>query len=252
MAAFESCEVLFKRAHKHFLEYHVWETAFREEYVDSGFFETDPDSGDILFKAPKIEDPPLYASGIVFDCVNCLRSSLDHAVFDASVVLGGHPKPKYTKFPFGRTADDAGSDLARKRAEVPESIRPFLLSYEPYEAGNHLLWGMNELRNGTIHQILETMTAAPFGDFVGSIGHMTASGGGGEIDKNGNVILMRIKAGAKMKVRPRVLAAVAFCQSTPFPREETDDVLENFINMVGGMLGDIETETWRLRKGRES
>jgi hypothetical protein len=250
MKSFDSSNVLFGRARKHFTEYHKWEDAFRGKYRDSGFFENDPDTGDILLKAPRIEDPPIVGSGIVFDCINCLRSSLDHAVFAASIILGGNPNPKSTKFPFGIDADAAASDLPRKRAEMPECIRPHLLSYKPYKGGDNLLWGMNELRNGKIHQTLQAMVTLPFGALDGKLEsvhvvHGLRDGATGSDDK---VTLMRIRAGAKMDVKPRILAAVAFSQSGPFPGEGTDDLLEDMLDMISGILRGIEAETWRLAK----
>jgi hypothetical protein len=251
---FESSAVLFWRAEKHFRDYHAWENDFRGKYIDTAIIDKDPKTGDILIKAPRIKNPPIVGSGIVFDVVNCLRSSLDHAVFDASVVLGGSPKPKRTKFPFGLTAEEAANDLPRKRAEVPECIRPHLLSYKPYKGGNpykggsaDLLWGLNDLRNGKIHQTLRAMATSPVGALAGRVTAYVINGaepGGGD----DNVTVMRIAAGAEMEVKPKILAKITFGQGTAFAGEDTDDILEDALGMVRDILVGIEAETWRLDK----
>ena len=84
------------------------------------------DGPNVLLKVSFPADAPPRISALAFDAINCIRSSLDHCVFDAARIVGGKPSPKYTKFPHGKTKTDAENDLIRKKAEVPAVLHPLL------------------------------------------------------------------------------------------------------------------------------
>jgi hypothetical protein len=246
MALFESMSVLWGRAQDHLEEFREWEMRLIDKYRKAAFFASDPETGDILLKCPPIKNPPLAGSGIVFDCVNCLRSSLDHAVFDASILLGGDPKPRNTKFPFGGTAEQAAANLDNEEAEVPEILRPHLLAFKPYKGGNDLLWGLNKLRNSKIHQTLEAMITAPAANLEGSIKHMVVLNGP-EPSLDDDLTLMRIQAGAEMEgAKPSVVAEIVFSEESPFPGQEAEKVLGEMVDEVLKVLKDIQAKAEEL------
>lgn len=156
-ANFKSAHLLIDRAKKHAEEF---------EYILSDFNRKKPYEHFIrkrgvrhLFGIKMNEEIPPSLNVVLFDIVNCLRSSLDHAVYDGSVLMGRHPNPKNTKFPFGETEADAAGDFKRKRAEVPEKLQELILKeIRPYkENGNEILWKLNKLRNQKIHKTLTEM-----------------------------------------------------------------------------------------------
>jgi len=154
---FDSAKFLFHRAAAHLAEFRTWYAIYLNSKPGEFVCEQDEETGLFHFKYRIVRQPPPMMGAITYDIVSCLRSALDHAVFDASVELGGNPRPKYTKFPFGQNAKEAADDLIRKRAEVPESIRPTLLGFRPYHpnnGGDPTLFGLNEIRNQKIHRIL--------------------------------------------------------------------------------------------------
>ena len=194
--------------------------------------------------------PPELAV-FTFEIVNCLRSALDHAVFDASEALGGKPKPKYTKFPCGKTARDAADDLPRKRAEVPESIRPYLLNLEPHQGGRNLIWEMNELRNGKIHQTLSApiSRASGWGFGNGSVMHVNTRDVTfvDQWDAANYELAVVFGSNAHMQVNIHVTMRVCFDKATPFADKEASPLLFKLAEIVGGIVLGIEAETARLK-----
>jgi hypothetical protein len=245
---FESSAVLLARARKHVDEFEAAEKWFTDGKPYKLINKIDPQSGAIFMVAKVTKPIPAELSAIAFDAVNCLRSALDHAVFDSAERLGGKPKPKYTKFPFGLTADDAANDLPRKHSEVPESIRPFFLSFEPYKGGKHALWEMNELRNSKIHRILEATVAR-----TGNVGITD-----GDIDRldwrvidkwdsrHSELTILEIAAGSRAKVNMRVSVKIAFQEGTPFGTKRALEVLRELVTVTNGIAKGIEAETARL------
>jgi hypothetical protein len=98
---FESPKLLVDRAKRDLTEFKEVESVFLSKRTYAFFTENDPKTWDMVFKAKPDGELPKDIPVIVFDVINCLRSSLDHAVYDSSALLGGDSKPKYTKFPFG-------------------------------------------------------------------------------------------------------------------------------------------------------
>src|SRR5581483_2693 len=162
MTPFESAKFLVQRANIRRYDYLKWEGAFRRKYRDSGISEKDPKTGETLFKAPpSIEEPHLEGSALVFECIGYIRSSLDHAVYDASIMLGDKDDPN-TKFPFGKDMADVANRL--KKSQVPAALHPIILSYKPYRpehGGDPRLSAMNDMRNRKIHRTLIVMEAYP-------------------------------------------------------------------------------------------
>tara|TARA_Y100001001_G_C7926429_1_gene280577 strand:+ start:63 stop:833 length:771 start_codon:yes stop_codon:yes gene_type:complete len=155
-----SAQTLLAHADLRLRELETAEQVFNEQRPYRLFTDKDSDTGHILFKAKITESPPYSMVPIASEILGALRSSLDHVVYDASKRLGGKPRPKYTKFPFGKSKSGAKGDLGRKRSEVPDSLHPYLLSFKPYMRGNKTLWALNEFRNHKIHRTLGLMAIA--------------------------------------------------------------------------------------------
>lgn len=245
---FESAKLLLNRAKTHRAEFETISRNFNEQRPYKMFRDYDLKAGTVLFKA-KIHSFPIELSAITFDILNCLRSSLDHCVFDSSVILGGRPKPEYTKFPFGKTKAAALQDLPRKRAEVPEIIRPYLMSFKPYQRGNKALWSLNKLRNDKIHRTLSVMAIANQSVGFGSghigtlhIDHMKPFWDSGKME----LTYMTASYVENVNIDIHIDVFVTFGNETPFAGEPAIGIFDKLIAIVEGVLSGIETETMRL------
>lgn len=154
---FQSGSLLVARAGKHIDEFDAVEQDFIKDKPYLLFNEIDPQSGATILKAKVTKPFPPELSAIAFDIVNCLRSALDHVVYDASIKIGGKPKPKSTKFPIGNKHRTAAEDLRKHKAEVPGNLWPYLLGFEPHPGGVNLISELNDLRNGNIHKTLDAV-----------------------------------------------------------------------------------------------
>jgi len=252
---FESSKLLVSRAKSHLAELEAAVAAFSKQKPYTKFIEKNHKTGRTLHKARFDREPPPELAAIIFDAVNCLRSSLDHAVFDAARSLGKKPKPKYTKFPFGPTKADASKDLKRKTSEVPIEITKFCLRFKPYRRGNKTLWALNEIRNGKIHQTLEpTLTAAQGVSFS-----PTSFGGAfsiGELStrrwdrRKQELTYMDSISSGYVHLNTDITAGVSFSGNTPFPGMDAIAELNKCFGVVEGIVLGIEAETTRIIAAR--
>lgn len=248
---FESAKLLVERAAHHLDELETFERVYTSQQPFRHFQERDI-NGDILFKAALTKLPPGSLSAIAFDAINCLRSALDHAVFDASVRIGGNPQPKFTKFPFGSDYNEALRDFSRKKAEVPEPIRPFILAFEPFKNGREKLWELNELRNSKIHKILSgtIVSATGFGIKGGYIGSLQFDQVSEWDQRDLTLTYMRARVAQNVHIRIDLLVKIAFGVDTPFPNEHAVTILRNFREIMERIVLGIEAESVRLMRLR--
>ncbi len=237
-----------ERAGEHLDQFNHLERVFVAKNPYTRFREIDPDTGEHVFKV-RASEPSHKLSAIAFDIVNCIRSSLDHAVFDSARMIGGNPVPKYTKFPFGKTADDAARDLNRyKDSEVPQAIRPFLLSFEPHQGGKKALWELNELRNSKIHRILQAFPIASggVGFGAGHIGNVTLSTCNEWDDERGELTYMRFEAGAEYNIDIDVTVNVTLGDVSLLGNKPAAEIFSEFIKVVESIRLRIKAESERL------
>jgi hypothetical protein len=93
---------------------------------------------------------------IAGDFVCCLRSSLDHLVWQLIKVIGGEPS-KRTCFPvLGENSLDAQLFFTKSVFGVPEEAIAIIRSLQPYQSGDayklHYLWILNTLWNIDKHR----------------------------------------------------------------------------------------------------
>lgn len=247
---FKSSKLLVARAREHFDQFKYVQSSFLARRPYGFFSDTDPDTREIRCKVKVNDDLGIKMPVIAFDIVNCLRSSLDHAVYDSARAIEGNPKPSGTKFPFGSTPEDAARNLDRyKGNEIPVAIRPFLLSFEPYPTGKEAIWELNELRNQKIHRILQAIAASSggvgFGN--GTITHATMSFASEWDHERGELTYMRLQPGAKMQMRIDPMISIGFGNIGLFGTKSAVEVFSNFLEVVERIVLAIEAETFRLK-----
>ncbi len=247
---FDSSRLLISRAKKHLDDFNSIESGFVSDKPYRTFSENDPETGEELLKIA-VGKAPEDLSPIAFDIVNCLRSTLDHAVFDSARAIGGKPKPKFTKFPFGKTQAQAKSNLDRyKDSEVPKAIRPFLIAFEPYEGGKHALWELNEIRNGKIHRILQSIALVGQGVGTGNghIGYASFNPVSEWDDVKGELTFCRVGPGAKYNTKMHPTIQVIFDDVPRFSGQPAAKILRKFTEITQRIFLGIEAETDRLKK----
>lgn len=245
--SFTSAKILYNRAIKHLNEL----TKIEDEYNSSNPY--------TVFTTPPIGAAPGYlkvrvnqrfptgSAAVVFDIVNCLRSALDHAVYDAAVELGNNPAPKNTKFPFGRTKEAASTDLNRKKAEIPDEMKSFLLDYEPYEGGKLGLHYLNALRNEKIHRLLSEMYTTSHGMGFRESGSYRLPGADINIwDAEKSELTIREFYSSPGSALPIVYVSLVFA-STALEGQKAIPTINKFAKHTLDIIQGIQAETARLK-----
>jgi hypothetical protein len=104
--------------------------------------------------------PPLRFGVLLGDCVHNLRSSLDHAVWQTTLLDGGVPDHR-TQFPiasrsekqFERMADVGIPGLSDEHRELIRSVQPY---HRGADARTHPLSVLADLSNTDKHQVVNT------------------------------------------------------------------------------------------------
>lgn len=208
------------------------------------------------FLKARVDELPPQIPCIVFDAVNCLRSALDHAVYESTLVLSGEKNPNSTKFPFGDDLDLVRKEFKRGASGVPEALREFLIEFEVRRDGkNQSVWALNKVRNGVIHRILTPM-AQNIAQSSLAVGAQGASGGveflAGMNDWNEvtrELTYAEIE-GAHGAVAVHVEIAPSFTMGSHFPAKPVVRTLREVSGIVEGIVRGIEAETDRLAGGR--
>lgn len=126
--------------------------------------DTDPDTGNKAHKVKLTEAFPDALLDLADEIAEALRSALDKAGYAAAAELG-NTRLKSTYFPIADTEGQIDTDvIGRGRCkDLPDQIISLFRAFKPYKTGNPLIWGVNQLANGTKHRIL-----VPVGISVGN------------------------------------------------------------------------------------
>jgi hypothetical protein len=190
-------------------------------------------------------------SAITFDLINCLRSSLDHAVYDGTAILAEKAAPENTKFPFGENAKNCADRAAK--SGVPRDLLDFIVrEYRPYlpaNGGDEALGGLNKLRNQKIHRLLST-----FAFQSGQVGvNDLAWGGEGRMtilsdwDRDKQEFTYAITEDPEIgHIRVDIVLDIGFDQPPAFDGKPFLGILTNLIYRVDEVVRGMETETNRL------
>ena len=152
---FESPYLLISQAHDQIKEARGIVDTFAASRPCVKVVDFDPVKKQDIYKVRLTAKLPGKLSAVIKDATGNLRDALDHSVFASAVALTGDRGIENTGFPFGNTAAHVQERLkSRALRGNPEALRPFLASFNPHEAGDHILWAMNQLRNPSTHRIV--------------------------------------------------------------------------------------------------
>lgn len=126
--------------------------AFRDSNPYREVIESNEDATYDIYKIKLVKPLPRPIRGIAFEIVSHLRASLDQAG-RATAVAAGQRGAK-TKFPFGDNAAEVLSRGTGESKHIPKEIFDLMVTFKPYEAGNHPLWALNKLCNTGKHDLV--------------------------------------------------------------------------------------------------
>jgi hypothetical protein len=251
LAEFDSPKGQVDRAREHIDHLAGEIKAFFDTKPYAQVVEQDRDTGQSVYKVRLTAKLPGRLGPILKDATSNLRDALDHAVYAAAVCLGV-PDPKATGFPFANDARHLEGELSTWKFEhVPKEIRPVLMSFKPYPAGNDLLVGLNRIRNPNTHRVIVPVGFATLGN------QLTVSSGlikGGMIgysrwDATKNEIeFMRLSPGSHMHFSVTVSFDVTFGDVEFFKGKPLVGTLTDIAAEVGRIVGSIEAETVRIMR----
>jgi hypothetical protein len=185
----EGVRLKLARAEHHLETLHREITDFfgREPYSIS--YERKPDAGEHIYRVHVSETPPLALSVIIGDCLQNMRSALDHLVWQLALRSGKRTTPsRLTAFPVCDTRETfRAKGTKNKVADLTAEDRAGIEKLQPFQVGGaarkHWLWHLNELARIDRHRILHVVGGANE-----SIGMKV-----GERDEDGNFRMIPIR-----------------------------------------------------------
>lgn len=202
----------------------------------------------------KFEQPlPETIPCIIYDAVSCLRSTLDYAVYAATIDLTGAAEVEQTKFPVGDTSADAETELRRGGRNVPPELHDTLLQLEPWQNGKgHIIWEFNKVRNKGIHRKLVALAHPQPSDqgfnpgqilVVDELKHLQ------EWNADHTVLtLLETRGWGEMTYGFRM--SVAFDDARFFPKADVVETLSKVGEVVEGIVVGLKRETARILASR--
>lgn len=197
--------------------------------------------GEVWEFAPIVrQEPPLYLSAIVGDCVTNLRSALDYIIWGlcsrhAGRILEpppiGRDKPYFPIFQDSNRYQEMAKRLARYK--IPASVLAEIESVQPYHGGYEPLWCLRILVNQDKHR-LPLLTIGITSTMYLNVADVAES----EACTSLSVAESMLPAGFtpnNMQVDSQITGYVTF-KDTGMPREPVDVTLENILVTVRGSV----------------
>lgn len=122
-------------------------------------YERKPDGSEHIFRIHSKETPPLAFGLLIGDCLQNMRTALDHLAWQLAILSGKSSPDTRTAFPIcatkeafegGRTKPKL-KDLSAEYRAVIKRLQPFRIGRE---ARDHWLWHLNELARIDRHRVL--------------------------------------------------------------------------------------------------
>jgi hypothetical protein len=159
---FEGVRLKLDRLQMHLDELNQEFNAYRDRHpIDWGDPEIDTRAKVVTYYAHVHEQPKAQWGTIIGDCIQNLRSSLDHLIYALSAAPDGTPPPNadLCAFPITRQRDTFDSKgMQRRIAELDGKARSLVRWWQPYRRGvayaRHPLWLLHELSNWDKHRLL--------------------------------------------------------------------------------------------------
>jgi hypothetical protein len=105
------------------------------------------------YKVKLTRQIPGAITDLVYEAIEALRSALDQAIYVVAVAAKAK-RPDLMHFPIADNATEFENVLKGRTTELPPDILTLLRSFEPYESGNVLIWGLNRIRRQASHRLI--------------------------------------------------------------------------------------------------
>jgi hypothetical protein len=147
------------RAKKHVSELEREAHAFLRSrpYEVSG--EQDPQTGEVVYRAVKVDDVPPSIAAISADALQNLKGALDHLACDL-VEISGHHVERNTGFPIFASLGIYKAQASEKMRGMPRDVVEAIEAIKPYKGGNQVLWRLHSLNNVNKHRLLNIVGLA--------------------------------------------------------------------------------------------
>lgn len=151
--------LLNEGAYKHLVEFDNLSISFFAAKPYACVAEIDAEAGYLVHKIRVTAEPPNAMCYAAYAVVNDLRNALDQALSASCEALNGR-ECRNVYFPFGENPRDLAGMLASDRySDIPDTLKPYLTSLQPYptsdayEGGDDLLRAFAKIANPNKHQI---------------------------------------------------------------------------------------------------
>lgn len=200
--------------------------------------------------------PPSRARVIASRILNDLRNALDQAVVAASKELGGSGNKIYYPFCQSPTEFQALFKPKARCSGIPEALRPFLFTLQPYptseewEGGDDLLRSLGYMANPNKHEVTLRVAANAGSARLDYLKNL----GGGEIAiimamayTGKEYVMFHVPFGTNFSYKATVQFFLAFEEAGRLSDGPATDILHELATKIGGIVLSLEMETARLK-----
>lgn len=131
--------------------------AFFIEHPNTPIRDTDPQSGEIIFKAHGVVELDPIIRAIIGDVLFDVRSSLDHLA-NWLIENNGGKVTNSTEFPIAKSLKEYQTTdfQERKIGKITQPVKDIFDEIKPYKGGDRNLWILHELNRRDKHRLLLT------------------------------------------------------------------------------------------------
>lgn len=211
--------------------------------------DVDPETGNKAHKVALTEPLPDRLLVQAMEVAEGLRAALDKAGF-AAAHASGNTRLKSTYFPIADTAGNLDNVIRGRCKDLPQEVVALFRSFKAHKAGNPLLWGLNQLANGSKHRIL-----IPVGVAVGNAFMETYCCAGLTVEmgfpprwdsENDEMVLCVVGPDAEPHYNMSLQMFVQIKQVDGLPRAPASTVFRAMASEVERVVVAAEAETIRL------
>lgn len=160
---FSGVRVKVERAKEHIDNLEPLVQGFLQSKPYEVFPYNEPDTGDLVYKAKVLAQPPLWWSAVIGDAIHNLRSSLDLLICELVRAEGKEVKPN-TGFPVFKNAvaftNAFKSGPPGQIKGAPKVAVDLIKKAKPYKGGDEAFWRLHQLDITDKHKLLVPVGAA--------------------------------------------------------------------------------------------
>lgn len=248
MSDFESPKLLVERAKENYADFTAKRHAFHKIRRTFPFIETDPNTGEDVYKIRFDGEIPGGIRAAASDTLNNLRHALDQSIHASRAILNPSAK-RETYFPICKDVSVLDDTIKVKCFGVHPDIINLIKLLKPYCGGDDLLWALCRIAGPNKHQLVlgvdikvEPVSHSFFLEVgFGELGGFIRCG-----DKN-EWEVARMVQGSKLNFDYRVTSYITFANGEVVKGQVVSRLLDEHIRKVERIVAAIEAETMRVK-----